>query len=251
MTFASALPPQSPQSPTVPRPSSHPPEPPALLARDLRVVQGRRTVFSCVNAEVPHGGLLVLRGPARSGRTSVLLSLAGRMRGVQGDLHVLGHPVPARAQKVRHTVALAEMPGVNDLDDALTVRQHVAERLLIGQAWWRPWVRGRAVDTAMEAFPFPTPTAQVGDLSPLDRFTLGICLGLVDGPRMLVVDDVDALRAHEDRLAAWTSLARRDASLPSDITVVTSCQESGELTDVLAEAARSSLPVRPVTVVDL
>jgi len=73
----------------------------AVLARGLGVVERGGPVFRGVDADVPAGGLLVVRGPARSGRTSLLLTLAGRMAFTEGDLVVDGHRLPEGADAVR------------------------------------------------------------------------------------------------------------------------------------------------------
>lgn len=51
-----------------------------VVARGASVRGRRGPVFEDVDVDVPAGGLLAAHGPAGSGRTSLLLALAGRMR---------------------------------------------------------------------------------------------------------------------------------------------------------------------------
>ncbi|NKY07989.1 AAA family ATPase, partial [Cellulomonas hominis] len=72
-----------------------PPAPPviAVHARDLRLNGARGTVYGPVDLEVPAGTLAVVQGPQGGGRSSLLLTLAGRMVPDAGSrLTVLGEP---------------------------------------------------------------------------------------------------------------------------------------------------------------
>ena len=211
-----------------------------VRAEGLELRAGGRTVFSGVDLDVAAGTTLVVRGPASAGKTSLLLTLAGRMRPTGGTLTVLDEPLPARAAKVRARVALAEVSGVNELDDALTVEQHVAERLVLHRPWHRPWVSAHQVAEQLRRVedvlagtsrsgvdaPALRPREFVSDLQPLERLTLGVVLALTGRPDVLVVDDVDALRRSEDRRRAWASLA---ALQDTGLTVLASCSDSSDV----------------------
>ncbi|NIZ93154.1 ATP-binding cassette domain-containing protein [Kineococcus rubinsiae] len=238
---------------------------PALRARGLRLEHHRRTVFGPLDVDADAGDLLVVQGPSGSGKTSLLLALAGRMAVEASSLEVCGLPLPGAARAVRHRVALAELRGVNDLDDALTVEQHVAERLVLHQPWWKPWVAGARVagvldrvDAALAANASLVESARaarhvrrgredadgadargphrlrrrefVSDLLPLERLVLGVVLALLGRPEVLVVDDVDALRDAEDRRRAWAALLALDGYDDDrghhPLTVVVTCQDA-------------------------
>ncbi|WP_432506369.1 ATP-binding cassette domain-containing protein [Kineococcus arenarius] len=219
----------------------------AVRARDLTLRSGGRDVLTGVDVDVPVGSMLVVRGRAGSGKTSLLLTLAGRMRPTSGTLRVLGHDLPAQARAVRRRAALAEVRGVNDLDDALTVEQHVAERLVLHQPWWRPWTGRGRVDELLDrvertfdvpAAPGAVPGAAapglhrrefVSDVDPLERMALGVVLALVGRPDVLVVDDVDSLRRVEDRRRAWAALTALRRTSAAPLTVVASCTDDPDL----------------------
>jgi len=74
----------------------------AIAARDLRVDE-RAGLDAHVAVEVPDGGVLVVDGPARE-VTGLLLTLAGRVPPVAGDLKVDGFALPHRAGAVRRRV---------------------------------------------------------------------------------------------------------------------------------------------------
>ncbi|MBB2900970.1 ABC-type multidrug transport system ATPase subunit [Kineococcus radiotolerans] len=215
----------------------------AVTARGLELRARGRTVFSGVDVEAPVGSTVVVRGAASTGKTSLLLTLAGRMKPTGGRLRVLGEELPARAGAVRREVALAEVRGVNELDDALTVEQHVAERLVLHQPWYRPWVSADQVDEQVERaqraldvtagtgadVPALRPREFVSDLAPLERMALGVVLALIGRPRVLVVDDVDALRSGEDRRRAWEALAALQRTSSRPLTVLASCTDTTDI----------------------
>ena len=79
-------------------------------------------IFADVSARVRPGGTLVVAGPHRSGRTAVLLALAGRTHLDAGTLKVAGLVASVRARDIRHRVAFARLARavdpVAELDDA-------------------------------------------------------------------------------------------------------------------------------------
>ncbi|WP_196279259.1 ATP-binding cassette domain-containing protein [Catellatospora vulcania] len=143
-----------------------------LRAEGLGLRTRRGWVFRDLDLVVHPGELVTLTGPAGGGRTSALLALGGRFRTTHGAL-------------TRGRTALGLVPGVNEPEPALTVAEHVGERLrLIGQV--RPWHRrSRHALLAAES------DALVRDLSPLDRHRLMIKLALLEDPDVLLVDDID------------------------------------------------------------
>ncbi|NQX25820.1 MMPL family transporter [Microbacteriaceae bacterium VKM Ac-2854] len=64
--------------------------------------------------EVPEGGILVIQGAHRSGKSALLLSIAGRLKPEDGKLKVAGFVVPIRAAAVRGKVAVARLAGAAD-----------------------------------------------------------------------------------------------------------------------------------------
>ncbi len=220
---------------------------------------------------VPRGGILVVHGAPGGGKTSLLLTLAGRMEFTQGALEVAGRLLPDQRHGVRGATALAEIAGVNDLDPLLTVGDHLTERLA-GRTWL-PWVsstdRDRAqrlltdlLGYAVSAVPAAHASAGIGlatrvrELAPFERWVLGVTLALVDDPEILLVDDVDALRGPADRAAAWAVLVSLAGSPVSRfargsagraLTVIASCRDAGEarhtLAAVSADVRESGIPV--------
>nr|BFE86911.1 hypothetical protein GCM10020093_095120 [Planobispora longispora] len=96
-----------------------------VRACGLSLKTGRGWVYRDVALDAEPGTLTAVAGQAGSGRTSLLLTLAGRMKPTGGTLTVAGQ---AKPRAIRRAAALGLVDGVNDLERALTVREHVHER---------------------------------------------------------------------------------------------------------------------------
>ncbi|WP_344283926.1 ATP-binding cassette domain-containing protein, partial [Streptomyces hebeiensis] len=102
-----------------------------LTAEDLGVKGPRGWVFRHLRFEAAPGALVAVEGDPGSGRTCLLLTLTGRMRPTEGRARVGGAVLPRAMGSVRRFSALGPVPGVNDLDPALTVAEHLRERELL------------------------------------------------------------------------------------------------------------------------
>ena len=188
----------------------------AVRAEGLGLRGPRGWVYQGASLEAEPGDLVVLDGAAGSGRTSLLLTLSGRMKPSEGLAEVAGLALPKHAAAVRRIAALGPVPGVNDLEGALTVAEHLRERRLLHFSRHHRRARRdaprRTVEQALElaglaAEDLPdglrTPVRALG---PLQALRLSTALALFGRPRLLCVDDADDRLPAADRAAAWTML---------------------------------------------
>ena len=108
--------------------------PPAVVARGIRVRGPWGPVYGPIDLEIPAGGLNVLVCPAGSGRTALMMTLAGRMKPTSGELTVAG------AHRARDIFALAALAGVDELDtvpESVTVANLITEQLRWNASWYR------------------------------------------------------------------------------------------------------------------
>ncbi|WP_435220162.1 ATP-binding cassette domain-containing protein [Streptomyces sp. Tue6028] len=225
-----------------------------VTAEDFGLEGPRGRVFGGVRVDAEPGSLIAIEGPSGSGRTCLLLALTGRMRPTEGTARVGSSRLPKQMAAVRRTSGLAHVPGVTDLDPALTVGEHLSERALLERRFGGPlrgllrsWSKGarpaggqartggRAaeaklrIDTALaaagldrEALPKGSRTA-VRDLERLESLRLSIALALIGRPRLLGVDDTDLKLSDAERAEVW-ALLRSIAD--SGTTVVAVCSEA-------------------------
>ncbi|MFD5393964.1 ATP-binding cassette domain-containing protein [Streptomyces sp. NPDC127097] len=236
----------------------------AVHAGGIGVEGPRGWAFRAVDIAAEPGTLIAVQGPSGSGRTCLLLALTGRMRITEGEATVAGLPLPKRMGSVRSRTALAHVPGVADLEPALTVGEHLKEQALLGPRIQGsplvslPWgkrhkeaTRAR-VDAALAAARLDPGTLPKGlrtavrDLERIEALRLSVALGLMHGPQLLAVDDVDLKLADAERTEIWqllrdlsreglTVVAAGDGA-PEDALIVRTARTDGE-TAGPAEAA--------------
>ncbi|MDT7846851.1 ATP-binding cassette domain-containing protein [Streptomyces justiciae] len=240
----------------------------AVTAEGLGLKGPRGWAFRGITFEAEPGSLIAVEGPSGSGRTCLLLALAGRMKATEGTAAVGGARLPKQLGAVRRLSAVAHVAGVTDLDPALTVGEHLRERALLQRRFGdslRALLRPRAeraneaklrIDTALtaagldrEALPKGSRTA-VRDLERLEALRLSLALALIGRPKLLGVDDTDLKLSDAERAEVWAllrSLAEAGTTVvavcseaPEDaLTISTGQKEQKEGTDALAATGRA------------
>ncbi|WEH32957.1 ATP-binding cassette domain-containing protein [Streptomyces sp. AM 4-1-1] len=229
----------------------------AVIAEDFGLKGPRGWAFRHVRFDAEPGSLVAIEGPSGSGRTCLLLALTGRMRPGEGYAEVAGHRVPRRSAAVRRVCGLGPVPGVSELDPALTVAEHLRERALLQRRYGgalRAFLRPRAersaetgsrVDGALAAAGLDLaslPKAErtsVRDLERLEALRLSVALALVDRPRLLAVDDTDLKLSDAERADAWALLR----SIAADgTTVLAVCSQAPEDTITVRTREAATVP---------
>ncbi|MCT4355248.1 ATP-binding cassette domain-containing protein [Streptomyces sp. Je 1-79] len=215
----------------------------AVVADGFGLKGPRGWVFRGVGFRAEPGALVAIEGPSGSGRTCLLLALTGRMKPQEGHAEVAGLPLPRRMAAVRRISALGPVPGVSDLDPALTVAEHLRERALLQRRYdgavrallRPPGERAAAtrarIDAALEASGLDLDALPKGertsvrDLERLEALRLSVALALIGRPRLLALDDADLKLSAADRAEAW-ALLRSIAD--AGTTVLAVCSEAPE-----------------------
>ncbi|MFF9620792.1 ATP-binding cassette domain-containing protein [Streptomyces griseosporeus] len=228
-----------------------------VVAENLGLRGPRGWAFRGVDLAAEPGSLIAVAGPSGSGRTCLLLALTGRMRPTEGTAAVDGLRLPRQMAAVRRVSALAHVPGVTDLDPALTVGEHLRERALLQRRFGdsvRSLLRPRAqraaetrlrVDAALEAagldreaLPKGSRTA-VRDLERLEALRLSVALALIGRPRLLGVDDTDLKLSDPERAEVWALLR---SLAEAGTTVVAVCSEAPRDAVTVSTAAPADEP---------
>ncbi|MCJ0868225.1 ATP-binding cassette domain-containing protein [Streptomyces sp. AP-93] len=250
----------------------------AVKAEDFGVKGPRGWVFRGVGIDAAPGSLIAVEGPSGSGRTCLLLALTGRMKPTEGHAEIGRHRLPKKMAAVRRIAALGPVPGVNDLDQALTVAEQLREAALLQRrydgpvrALLRPREERRAstaarIDAALDAAGLDVaalpkgPRTSVRDLERLESVRLSVAIALLGSPRLLALDDLDLKLSDSERAEAWDllrSLAAAGTTVlavcseaPSDATVLRTgpaATAAGAATDdpAAAPAAGSAEVPRP------
>jgi ABC-2 type transport system ATP-binding protein len=214
-----------------------------VIAENFGLKGPRGWAFRRVDIDAGPGSLIAVEGTSGSGRTCLLLALTGRMRPAEGSAEVGGLHLPRKMAAVRRISALGPVPGVSDLDPALTVAEHLRERALLQRRFdssLRALLRPRAertaaarsrIEEALDAAGLDLATlpkqerTSVRDLERLEELRLSIALALIGRPRLLAVDDTDIKLSDTGRAEAW-QLLRSVAE--SGTTVLAVCSQAPE-----------------------
>jgi ABC-type multidrug transport system ATPase subunit len=207
--------------------------PSIIRASALQLDGNRGRIYGPLDLDIAPGTLTLITGRAGSGKTSLLLTLVGRMRANRGcALTVLGRALPARARGVQRRSAAVGIHGLDDLDEVVTVAAAVRER----EAWLAPWYRvvrtpdDDHVATVCEPVfgdtPAPAAKEFVHELDEADNLLLRIALALLSEPELIVVDDIDSLHDTDGRRRVWEAL---HGLTDQGLTVIVAAASASEL----------------------
>ncbi len=196
------------------------PESPAVTARGITMKGPWGPVYGPIDLDIAEGGLTVLVCPAGSGRTALLMTLAGRMSPVSGQLTVFGR---SRAKDIFPVAGLAGIDELDTVAESVTVRDLVTEQLRWDAAWYRLIRRADQGDlnalcaNVFGDLPVPPLTEYVEEISELDRMLLRVALANTGRPALLVVGNIDYVTSDANREV----LVERLIALGQQQTVVT------------------------------
>lgn len=181
------------------------PDPPPRRGKPYLTVSGLTasgpggSVFTDVSFTAARGELVALVGDSGTGRTSLLLSLAGRFRYDTGTVTIDGD---GRTRNLRHRVAVARAGRAIGLDPHHTVAELMTESVLTGCPADPDEIRqvaellGVRVDTG-ETF---------GRLPAVDQTLLSLAFAAAARTPVIAIDDVDAGLGNIAAACVWAAL---------------------------------------------
>src|SRR5699024_4645718 len=156
----------------------------ALSLEGLGVRGSKGWAFRDVDLQARIGDLVAITGPSGSGRSALLLTIAGRMRPTAGSIEVVGIDLAAKQRRgpslrqVRPKVALARLADQIGLDEDLTVAENTSDA-----ADWakcsRPQVQDDLDEWRAHTGLRLDPRAPVGELPALEATVLHLLLSAV------------------------------------------------------------------------
>lgn len=160
---------------------------PYIQVRNLTLRTPAGSVYEDVTFSMEKGQLAVVYGSEGGGKTSLLLTLCGRMRFLVGTATVAGYDLRKQYRKVRDLSNISLVERVNDVPENLKVRDLTAAELaLCGRRGNRANVAALIEEWGLSSFA----EVRYRDLPSYERILFGIMLACAGEPELLCVDDV-------------------------------------------------------------
>ena len=149
----------------------------AVEVRDLRVTRGGHEVLHGVSFSLSPGAVTGLLGPSGCGKTTLMRTLVGVQRGVQGSVTVLGSPAGSASLRSRIGYVTQAPAVYGDLTVLENVRYFAA-------------LHGSPVGTVVDDVGLSGQRDQlVGSLSGGQRARVSLATALLGSPSLLVLDE--------------------------------------------------------------
>jgi ABC-2 type transport system ATP-binding protein len=193
---------------------------PVIEAAGVGVETHRGRVYSGFGLRANAGQVVAIAGRGGSGRTSVLLTLGGRMRASEGKLRVCGQVLPDAAARVRALTSVARIGGAAELEPGLRVADHVRERALAERV---PPAKGTiAFNAARDVVRADLPLRHlVRELAPWQVTAFALTLALMESRQLILLDDLDAGADEDTQAWLWKAARRVAATGPCVVATTT------------------------------
>ena len=228
---------------------------PSVKLRGLGLRGARGWAFRDVDLTAHPRDLVAVTGPAGSGRSSLLLAIAGRLRPTTGRLEIAGTVLDGERgtrrelRRVRDSVAIARLGSQIGLDADLSVEENARDAA--------DWVRRRSAETqerleqwrSRTGLSFP-PRTVVAELSALGATALHLLLAAVVEPEVIVLDDADANLTADERDRLWQLALDVAATGPAVIATATDPPSQAHRHVVLHQHATSHVATDHIDATD-
>lgn len=182
-----------------------------LCASNLRVDYGDTRVLDGVDLEIAHGEFVALIGPNGAGKTTLLRAIAGIVALNAGAVDIAGHDLTKAPQAAKRTIGLAIDPP--SLPALLSGRECLA---LFAGARGLPAIPPATFALGEILSLTPVLDRRIDSYSLGMRQKLGIMLGLIGGPPLLLLDEpfngLDPRSALAFKMHLVAMVARGDTS---------------------------------------
>jgi lipooligosaccharide transport system ATP-binding protein len=166
---------------------------------------GPITAVDGLDLDVPFGACIGLLGPNGAGKSTTMRALTAQVIADEGELEVLGYPLPKDSKQARAEMGV--VPQLDNLDVSLTVEQNL---LVFAYLYRVPaGERGAAIERALEIANLGNRRDdKVDRLSGGMRRRLLIARGLLHQPRLVLLDEPTVGLDPQVRQGIWALIDR-------------------------------------------
>lgn len=158
--------------------------PAALRVTDLTAGYGHAPALHGIGLHVEAGELVALLGANGAGKTTTIVSIAGQLTPMSGQIEILGRPAGGQRPHQVARLGVALVPENRGIFSQLTVAENLRLRLRSG----KPAI----ADEVFDHFPALRPLTgrKAGLLSGGEQQMLGLGCALVSSPKLLLIDEL-------------------------------------------------------------
>lgn len=158
----------------------------SALSCNISVGYDGHAVARDIVLSVQPRGVLAILGPNGAGKTTFLLTLAGFLAPVCGNIELDGHRVRAGSARRMNRAGVVLVPDTRALFTQLTTTENLRVVRSSSQR------RGRTIDEVLDLFPALRERAKVraGMLSGGEQQMLALARALLQDPKVLLIDEM-------------------------------------------------------------
>lgn len=175
----------------------------AIRARGLTKRFGALVAVDHVDLDVPRAHVYGFLGPNGSGKTTTIRMLCGLLAPSEGEIEVLGLPIPREAEALRRRIGY--MTQKFSLFDDLSVRENLE---FLAEVQGVPKAKTRArIDEVVQRYHFEDRQGQLaGTMSGGQRQRLALAGAVIHEPELLFLDEPTSAVDPESRREFWERL---------------------------------------------
>lgn len=183
-----------------------------VSAERLGLATATGWAFRDVTVTISSGQVVAVAGPPGSGRSSLVQALTARTEPTEGTLRFFGRPPGHAVDEVRAQIAAAALPDHVALHPTISIRECVADHLLLTDVPRSSDVFDAAADVVQFR---PDLATAVADLPVLQYRLLGLALALTSPMKLIACDDVESGLSVGDTARLWAGLQAAAATGPA------------------------------------
>lgn len=178
-----------------------------IQARALSATAQQGTIFGPLDLTVEAGDLVIVHGARGSGKSALLLALAGRFRPLSGSLYINGIDAIADPYAAIVHSSVARLGNYVAPEDRLTISESIAERAYLDGISIAA-AEDRANDIEQLLGYRVDRNVEIEQLDPLTRVVVSAGLAMLRPTSVVVIDDVDMVVPHSRQFEMFECLAR-------------------------------------------
>lgn len=174
------------------------PSPGAFIsARGLGLKSLGGYVYKDVNLDIARGEVAAICGNQGCGKTSLLLTLAGRMLPSEGQLRVKKYQSPKQRKEIAKISDLGIIDGLNEPDRNIKVFTIMRADLDLGG---KPHSKEATMAALKQWTIDDVADKKVRDLTQQQHILFGVALASCSSPELIIVDDIENQLTHAQSL---------------------------------------------------